>query len=83
MVKDRIIPQKPCVIVKMPKDSSMSLSPMKIPDNAFPTVIQPDKKTAEAEAKRLSNVFNDYFFLVFELSSSTITESPTVITRFQ
>jgi len=55
--------------------------PLRIPADARPTVLQPDRASAEAEARRLAELHHGKCFAVFEAQAvATAVELPTHVT---
>lgn len=52
--------------------------PLRLPAEKRPTMLQPDRKTAEAEAQRLALAHRDRRFVIFEAAAAvTTTKVPT------
>lgn len=47
--------------------------PLRIPRERMPSVLQPDRKTAEAEAQRLAMAHRDRRFVIFEAAAAVTT----------
>lgn len=61
--------------------NSMQRQPVTIPVLRRPTVLQPDRETAEAEAKRLARAHPDRLFAVFEAAAvAKVVSVPSHIT---